>query len=41
MTKYFPEGLFNFVPSLVHNSAHLVLEASLFLNISTLGVLLF
>lgn len=40
MTKYFPEGLFNFVPRLVHNSDHLVLEASIF-NISTLSVLLF
>lgn len=31
MTKYFPEGLFNFVLRLAHNSDHLVLEASLFL----------
>ena len=31
MTKYFPEGLFNFLPRLIHNSDHLVPEASLFL----------
>lgn len=31
MTKYFSQDLFNFVPRLVHNSDHLVLEASLFL----------